>query len=121
MNCCCGNEKPFEDCCQPLIEGKSKAKTAEQLMRSRYAAYVHHAIEYLIETTHFSTRKYYRRKDIEKWSKESTWLKLEILFASENQVEFKAYFRNKSTQIEIHHEKSTFIFENNQWFFVEGN
>lgn len=121
MICCCGNDKPFEECCQPLIQGKSKAKTAEQLMRSRYAAYVHQAIDYLIETTHPSTRKYYRRKDIEKWAKESTWLKLEILFASENQVEFKAYFRDKSFQIQIHHEKSTFVLEGDTWFYVEGN
>jgi SEC-C motif-containing protein len=97
--------------------GKATAKSAEQLMRSRYAAYVHQKIDYLIETTHPATRKLYRRKDIEKWAKESKWLKLDILFSTENFVEFKAYFQDKAGKIQEHHEKSNFIFEGGKWFF----
>ena len=48
--CPCGSGKNYSDCCQPLIKGKTKAPTAEALMRSRYSAYVEHAIDYIIET-----------------------------------------------------------------------
>ncbi len=121
MNCCCGNNRSFEQCCEPFISGKANPTTAEQLMRSRYAAYVHCDVDYLITTTHVSTRKFYRRSDIEKWAKESKWLKLEILLASQNFVEFKAYYQDKSAKIQVHHEKSTFVFEHGKWYFVEGN
>ncbi len=117
MNCTCGNSESFEKCCEPLLLGKATAKSAEQLMRSRYAAYVHQKIDYLIETTHPATRKLYRRKDIEKWAKESKWLKLDILFSTDNFVEFKAYFQDKAGKIQEHHEKSNFIFEGGKWFF----
>lgn len=117
MLCSCGNKKSFENCCEPLLLGKVIASGAEQLMRSRYSAYVHQKIDYLIETTHSSTRKLYKKKDIENWAKESKWLKLEILFSSENLVEFKAYYQDKVGKIHEHHEKSNFIFEGGKWFF----
>jgi SEC-C motif-containing protein len=117
MSCSCGNILSFENCCEPFLQGKQIAQTAEQLMRSRYSAYVHQQIDYLIETTHASTRKLYRRKAIEKWSKESKWLKLEIVVAMGSFVEFKAYFLDKTGKIQIHHEKSHFIFENGRWYF----
>jgi SEC-C motif-containing protein len=117
MLCSCGNSESFENCCEPLLLGKVLAASAEQLMRSRYSAYVHQKIDYLIETTHTSTRKLYHRKDIEKWAKESKWLKLEILFSSENFVEFKAFHQDKEGKIHEHHEKSNFIFDGGKWFF----
>lgn len=117
MLCSCGNNDSFENCCEPLLLGKEIASSAKQLMRSRYSAYVHQKIDYLIETTHPSTRKLYRKKDIEKWAKESKWLKLEILFSSENFVEFRAYYQDKGGKIHEHHEKSKFVFEGGKWFF----
>ncbi|HET6419966.1 MAG TPA: YchJ family metal-binding protein, partial [Geobacteraceae bacterium] len=38
--CPCGSGRTYEDCCGALIKGASPAGTAEQLMRSRYSAYV---------------------------------------------------------------------------------
>ena len=36
--CPCGSNIIYDTCCRPLIKGEQPAKTAEQLMRSRYSA-----------------------------------------------------------------------------------
>jgi SEC-C motif-containing protein len=120
INCHCGSEKTFQECCEPYIKGIQKAPTAEALMRSRYSAYVTHAADYLVATTHISQRKYHSKKDILDWATNNKWLKLEIIQATENTVEFKAYFMDNSLQTQIHHEHSTFKLENASWFYVDG-
>ena len=77
-------------------------------------------IEYLIETTYKTLRKDQSYKEIEQWSKENRWQKLEVLKSTENTVEFKAYFLDDSKKQQIHHEKSTFTFENGSWFYSKG-
>ena len=118
--CPCGSTDLFSMCCQPKIEGKIKAKTADELMRSRYSAYVVSAIDYLLETTYKTLRKDQSYKEIEQWSKENRWQKLEVLNSTESMVEFKAYFLDDSKKQQIHHEKSTFTFENGSWFYSKG-
>ena len=118
--CPCGSTYLFSDCCEPIIKGGSKAETAEQLMRSRYTAYTICDVEYLLKTTHSSIRNKQSFKDIEEWSKENTWHKLEILNSTENTVEFKVYFLDCNKSPQIHQEKSTFIFENEHWFYSLG-
>lgn len=49
-----------------------------------------------------------------------SYLKLEIITSTENTVEFKSYYLDESMKAQIHHEKSTFIFENGNWFYVDG-
>lgn len=119
-NCYCGSELPFENCCKPIIAGAKKAIAAEQLMRSRYSAYCAQAADYLVETTHLSTRKFHKKAAILEWSKSNTWLKLEIISSTENTVEFKAYYLDESLKATIHHEKSSFVFEEGIWFYVDG-
>ena len=58
-NCYCGSGQAFENCCRPYIIGERKPLTAEALMRSRYSGYASGAINYIINTTAFSERKYY--------------------------------------------------------------
>ena len=53
-------------------------------------------------------------------SKTSNNQKLEVLKSTESMVEFKAYFLDDSKKQQIHHEKSTFIFENGSWFYSKG-
>lgn len=118
--CPCGNNSPYSICCELFILGKRNPQTAEQLMRSRYTAYVKLAIDYLIETTHISTRKLYSRNEIEKWAKSNKWLKLEIIKSTEYTVEFNAYFVQGLNQPEIHHELSTFTKEDGKWYYVNG-
>ena len=118
--CYCGSDIEFQNCCEPLIKGLQKAATADALMRSRYSAYATHQADYLVATTHISQRKYHTKTEILNWATTNKWLKLEIINTTENTVEFKAYFLDNALQSHIHHELSTFIFENGSWFYVDG-
>ena len=125
--CPCGSNKDFDECCHPIIEGKISAPTAQALMRSRYSAYVTVASQYLIDSTHISQRANYSKTEIEAWAKESSWQKLEVLSCKnglENddlgEVEFKAYYRDKKNNLQIHHEQSVFKKEDGTWFYVSG-
>ncbi len=125
--CYCCSGISFEQCCDPIIKEDKAAETAEALMRSRYSAYAVAAVDYLLKTTHVSTRKSYTASSIKKWAVSSKWLKLEILskekgtFSDSNgNVEFKAYYLDAKNIPQIHHEYSSFVKENGQWFFVSG-
>ena len=127
MNCYCCSDKNFEDCCQLFIVGAAKPATAEMLMRSRYSAYATGAVEYLLRSTHPSTRKFHDADAIEIWAKSNVWQKLEIVSKSAGEardkkgtVEFKAYFADENDQPQIHHELSNFEKYLGKWFFVDG-
>lgn len=119
-NCYCNSEKPFENCCKPFLNKIIFPETPEQLMRSRYSAYVIHDADYLVYTTHVSERKYYSKSEILNWSKSNTWIKLEVIKTFDNIVEFKAYYLDEKLQSKVHHEKSTFKKEDNLWYYVDG-
>ena len=118
--CYCKSEKTYDSCCKPYLLKQEFANNPEQLMRSRYTAYVLQNAEYLIETTHFSERKNYSKTEILNWSKSNTWLKLEVLTTFENLVEFKAYYLDEDLKAQVHHEKSTFKQEDNRWHYLDG-
>ena len=118
--CYCGNHLSFEECCQPYLKGLKKAPTAEALMRSRYSAYAIGNVDYLVNTTHLSTRKLHKKKDILAWSQSNKWIKLEVLNSTETTVTFKAHFIDNHKLAHIHFEKSTFTFEEGSWFYVDG-
>lgn len=127
MNCYCSSGVEFEDCCQPFIRGKNKPATAEQLMRSRYSAYVIVEVEYLIKTAHPSVRKYHDAGAIKDWAESCDWQKLEIISKTlgeakdkKGTVEFKAHFLNNNNEPQIHHENSNFRKELGKWFYVDG-
>ena len=119
--CYCGSDSSFENCCQHYIKGFAKAPTAEALMSSRYSAYATQNADYLVATTHISTRKFHKKSDILDWSKSNQWIKLEVLSTTETTVTFKAYYLDYQLKAQIHHEHSNFIFENGCWFYVDGN
>lgn len=119
-NCYCGSNIPFEKCCEPFITKISLPIHPEQLMRSRYSAYVVQNTDYLITTTHLSKRKLYDKSEILHWAKANTWIKLEIIKAEGNLVEFKAYYLDERLQAQVHHEKSTFKQEKGVWYYVDG-
>lgn len=120
VNCYCGAANSFQECCEPFIKGFQNPPTAQALMRSRYSAYATQEVNYLMMTTHVSQRKYLSREEILLWAKNNSWLKLEILDATDNTVEFKAYYLNASLQTIVHYEKSIFKFENGSWYYVDG-
>ncbi|MEP5340045.1 MAG: YchJ family metal-binding protein [Algibacter sp.] len=124
MNCYCGNKKTYSNCCKKAHKDISEAKTAEQLMRSRYSAFVLANGEYLMLSHHKSTRPLKEKKSIIKWAKSVEWIKLEIIETTkgtENDtrgtVTFNAYFYENG-KVDIIHEKSAFVKENNHWFYL---
>ncbi len=127
MNTCpCGSEKSFEACCEPLLKGERSAQTAEELMRSRYTAYVKSEGDYILETTHPDQREQIDKKSILDWSKNSEWLKLELIDTSqggaedsEGHIEFIAHYRKKGVKNE-HHEIAQFLKKDDKWYFNDG-
>jgi len=127
MNCYCCSGKEFAECCQPFLDGTAKPQTAEELMRSRFSAYATAQIEYLLRSTHPSTRNFYKAEEIENWAKSNAWEKLEINTKTAGEakdkigtIEFKAYFTDADGKPQIHHEHSNFRKELGKWFFVDG-
>ncbi|MFC4476438.1 YchJ family protein [Flavobacterium chungangensis] len=118
--CFCDTGLLFENCCGLYLTDNQKAPSALTLMRSRYSAYATHNADYLMETTYISERKYYSKSEILRWAVSNKWQKLEILSFSENTVEFKAYFLDSDNKPQTHYEFSTFKFENNEWYYVDG-
>ncbi len=118
--CYCHSNESFTICCEPFLAGAKFPQTPEQLMRSRYTAYVLQDADYLLATTHKTQRRYYSKSEILKWSKNNTWVKLEVLKATENQVTFKAYYLDENIRAKVHHEQSTFKQENSVWYYVDG-
>ena len=125
--CPCGSGRTYEDCCGLLIKGASPAVSAEQLMRSRYAAYVKVEIDYLYETTHPDHRNGYDHKGTRTWAENSQWEGLEILDTraggpddGEGEVEFIARYREKGIRKQ-HHELAHFKKTNDRWYFTDGS
>lgn len=120
--CPCGSQHTYSKCCKPWHAGEQylQAPTAEALMRSRYSAYVIDHLPYLLDTWHPSTRP-------EQISPNPTgikWLGLTIRSyhnQSDTQatVEFVARSRLQGRATRMH-EKSIFLRENGQWFYVDG-
>ena len=97
------------------------ALTAESLMRSRYAAYATHQVNYLLATTLSSKRSCHSEKEILSWVKRNHWKQLEIIKSTEKTIEFKAYYINPNNEFQLHHELSRFVFEHGKWYYVDGD
>jgi len=124
MNCYCGNNKTYTACCEVFHLNNGKTETAQQLMRSRYSAFVLANGDYLMATHHSSTRPTSEKKAIVKWAKSVEWIKLEVQETTkglekdeEGTVTFNAYFYENS-KVDVIHEKSAFVKENNNWKYL---
>lgn len=94
-------------------------------MRARYSAFVTHAIDFIVASTHSRTRKEIDLDFVREWSGTSTWHGLEILEVkeiNENKafVSFEARFTQKGED-QTHRERSVFEREDGQWRFVTGD
>ncbi|WP_372846653.1 YchJ family protein [Pontiella sp.] len=117
MNCPCGSGSPFGACCGAFLSGGRTAATAEQLMRSRYCAYVVEDVDYLVRTTHPSSRTPGLAASIRNWMDQVQWLRLHVLAAGENTVEFIAEYISEGKPGRLH-ERSRFKQKNGEWFYV---
>lgn len=120
--CPCGTGRAHDACCGALHRGERPAASAEELMRSRYAAYALGDTAYLLATWHPSTRPASVALD-----PAITWQRLEVLGAEDGQpgdevgyVEFRAHFRHGSGSGQLH-ERSRFARRFGRWLYVDGD
>jgi SEC-C motif-containing protein len=120
-NCVCLSGEQYSECCGRFHSGEAEAATAEQLMRSRYSAFVLLDADYVRRTWHPDTAPSGLDPDpgIE-------WRRLDILSTSlggpldtEGTVEFKAHFLHDGER-GVHHETSRFVRENRRWYYVDA-
>ena len=121
--CPCGSEITLSECCGLLLAGEQYAATAEQLMRSRYSAYVLNNDKYLTSTWHPSSRSLDISDDDQK---KPDWQGLEVIQTVagkpddiEGTVEFIAHFKINNRVGRLH-EKSRFIKEEGRWYYLDG-
>ena len=106
--CPCGSSKPYQECCQPFHRSNALPETAQQLMRSRYCAFVKNDCHYLFATHSPTTRQHVSVSSIEQWNNQCQWLGLEIKATPQADiVEFVAWFKQDG-QLQHHHEISRF-------------
>ena len=124
--CPCGSGLPYETCCEPFLIGKSKPKTAVELMRSRYCAYAMGAIDYLFRTSGPKVQKEFDAESSRKWAESAKWTGIEILSMAdggesdeEGTVEFIAHYTVNETAFD-HHEISQFKKIDGEWRFIDG-
>lgn len=118
--CPCESGRSFGECCAPALAG-TPAPTAEQLMRSRYTAFVLEDAGYLIDTWHPGTRPPELALD-----RGVRWLGLVILETSggaqddrKGMVEFRAAWREGSASGALH-ERSRFVKQSGRWWYLDG-
>jgi SEC-C motif-containing protein len=127
-HCSCGLEKSYAECCQPIIKGKKKALTAEQLLRARYSAFAHGEIDFIVQSHHTKTAADLKRDEIEEWAKGSDWLGLKLLkfeAGSENDTSGKIAFHvqyktHGEEKVKDHYELSEFEKEGGEWKFLDA-
>lgn len=119
--CPCGSGLSLQKCCAPLLADHSLAKTPEELMRSRYVAYVLKDENHLLRSWHKTSRP-----GAVSFENSIRWLGLEIFQAplpakdtGRGIVTYKVSFIQDNFLIEMR-EKSFFIWENNLWFYLHG-
>ena len=127
QNCFCGSNIGFAECCEPYLEGKSFAKTAEQLMRSRYSAHATGASEYLKLTSYTLIEDDYDDAEMKQLAKYNHWQKLEVLTHTRGQandelgtVEYKAYYKYQNDILRVHHENANFVKAGGKWQYHSG-
>ena len=126
--CPCGSGKAYGECCEPIIKGKTKAPTAEALMRARYSAYEKHEIDFIINSCEEGDGiAEIDKQATEDWSRQAQWNGLKIIRTEkgtekddEGVVEFTADYTMKQMH-DVHHEISAFKKLNGEWQYVAGN
>jgi len=120
--CPCLSGQPYLSCCAPYHQKQSVAPTAEALMRSRYSAFVMQLASYLHDTHHISTRPAESPETDPSSLANTQWLGLTIRevdqHADSAAVEFIAFYQDQP--IGQLHERSRFIKEHGNWFYLDG-
>ena len=121
-DCPCGSNSTYTDCCGILVNGTCLPDTAEDLMRSRYSAFVFKEWDYLEKT---STIKKSRESLI--CNEKLIWKRLDILRCKngqrndkEGEVDYRAYFSDNGKE-KVLKETSKFQKIGGRWVYDELN
>ncbi len=143
MNCYCGSSDIYQHCCGPLHLGLRRAQTPEQLMRSRFSAYVLKQVPYIAQTYYSAVRDDNAESEIQEFASTASFLSLDVIatagaegnprFAARQNpaavvlpsgstigfVHFTVHFLldGKLHRLE---ENSRFVLEQQQWRYVDG-
>jgi SEC-C motif-containing protein len=116
--CPCGSGLELDACCGPVVRNERPADTAEELMRSRYTAYVLGDVDHLFRSWHPATRP----NDLSGLPTVE-WTGLEVLDVVDGGpeddrgiVEFRASHRGGSL-----HERSRFTRRGRRWVYLDGD
>ena len=92
-------------------------------MRSRYSAYALGLTAYVLASWHASTRP--GQLDLQAEQAQGKWLGLSLKGHWPNgaraEVEFVARYKPNSGPANRLHERSRFVLENGQWYYVDGD
>lgn len=113
--CPCGTGETYDACCGPLLANVAQATTPEQLMRSRYTAFVTGDADHLFRTWHPRTRPDDVRPD-----PATRWTGLRVLAAEGDTVEFVAQWERSQREGGELHEVSRFEQRAGRWCYVDG-
>ena len=126
MNCPCGSEKTYAECCEPVIKGVRVAATAEELMRARYTAYTQVEMDFLQASLHPDHQGNNDSEGARDWAENSEWHSLEVIETraggpddDQGRVEFVATYTHEEKE-QSYHEVAEFDKVDDQWYFREG-
>ena len=119
--CPCGHLASYAQCCQRFLRGDDCPKTAEQLMRSRYSAFVMCDQAYLLATWYEETRPSKVRLN-----DKQRWLGLRIRATDgggeddvTGVVEYVARYKVDGKGHRLH-EVSRFLKSEDRWYYRDG-
>lgn len=119
--CPCGTGSNYGACCGRLISGAAQARTAEELMRSRFSAYALGELDHVFRTWHPKTRP----DDVSPApGVQFVGLEIQDMVAGGPDddlgvVEFTARLRTPEGTSEMH-ERSRFSRRAGRWMYVDG-
>jgi SEC-C motif-containing protein len=127
MDCPCGSERAYAECCGPYHDGTAWPETAVDLMRARYCAFAAGKVEFIATSHESATREELDEDASRQWSESAEWRGFEVLETEgggpddeEGRVEFVARYAVQGVERE-HHEVATFHREEDgRWYFVDG-
>ena len=121
--CPCCSGKKYADCCGRFLDSGSNAKTAEQLMRSRFTAYAMGGYGNYLMNTWLNAEAIGLNPALLNVT-DGDWYQLEIITKSQTgntaEVEFKAYYRDTSGSEQVLHERSEFQRIDGRWLYLQG-
>ncbi|MCR9135565.1 MAG: YchJ family metal-binding protein [Alphaproteobacteria bacterium] len=126
QTCPCGRDRSYADCCGRFLDGPDRPEAAEELMRSRYTAYVLERIDYLRDTLWPRNQPLFDMAATARWAGENHWAGLTVIDVRdggpadrEGTVLFEARFLSAG-QLHTHRECSRFKKKKGRWFYVEA-